>query len=118
MRPVSSGARWLPVAVMLALVGLSGCTALLMGGGSQGGGSGGPTGAGASTDTMILEQVRRALAADTSVDGSNIAVEVSRQVVSLSGSVPSAAQRVRAGEIAGRVGQVAAVRNFLRVPTQ
>ena len=103
---------WLPAAVMLAVVSLSGCTALLMGGGSQGGG-----GAGASTDAAILEQVQSALAADASVDGSNISVEVNRQVVFLTGGVPSATQRTRAGEIAGRVRQVAAVRNHLRVPT-
>ena len=105
----------LALMAMLALVLLNGCTAMLMGGGAhQGGGS---ARADASTDTAILAQVRNALAADTSVDGSNIAVEVSRQVVFLRGSVPSAAQRVRAGEIVGNLGQVAGVRNYLRVPT-
>lgn len=104
-------AWWLPVAVMLTLVSLSACTAMLMGGG------GGSTGTDPGSDAVIMDRVRSALAADTSVDDSNIEVEVSRQVVFLRGSVPSAAQRVRAGEIAANAGQVAAVRNHLRVPT-
>jgi osmotically-inducible protein OsmY len=104
-------ACWLPVMAMLALLSLGGCTAMLMGGGGQGGG-----GAGTASDSAILEQVRSALANDMSVDNSNISVEVSRQVVFLRGSVPTATQRVRAGEVAASIGQVAAVRNHLRVP--
>lgn len=88
---------------------LTGCTAMLMGGGGRDSGS-------RASDAVIAGRVSSALEADAGVDASGISVEVSRQVVFLRGTVPSAAQRVRAAEVAGRVTDVAAVRNHLRVP--
>jgi osmotically-inducible protein OsmY len=110
MSALAGGARWLLPGVGLSvLLLLSGCTAMLMGGQGSGGGA-------AASDAVIAQRVSSALAADPAVDAAGIAVEVSRQVVVLRGTVPDARQRLRAAEVAGRVADVATVRNQLRVP--
>ena len=113
-RSALSGCPQRVVAVTLPLLyvlWLSGCTAMLMGGGA-----GGQTGtAAAPADSTIARQVRAALHDNGISNVEAIDITVNRQVVTLRGVVPSAEQRVRAAEIAGRVEYVASVRNYLRV---
>jgi len=68
----------------------------------------------ASEDMLITEDVKAALAADPRLDPRNIAVETSRNVVSLSGLVNTPGQAVIATRDAGQVYGVAEVRNYLR----
>ena len=97
---------------LLYVLWLSGCTAMLIGGGGT---QTGTSAAAGTADSAIARQVRAALHGSgiSNVEAKDIMVN--RQVVTLRGVVPSVEQRVRAAEIAGRVEHVAAVRNYLRV---
>jgi hypothetical protein len=97
---------------LLYVLWLSGCTAMLMGGG---GAQTGTSGAAGTADSTIARQVRAALHGNGISNVEAMDITVNRQVVTLRGAVPSAEQRVRAAEIAGRVEHVASVRNYLRV---
>jgi outer membrane lipopolysaccharide assembly protein LptE/RlpB len=113
----ASSQRALAVALpLLYVLCLSGCTAMLMGGG--GGAQTGTSGAAGTADTAdstIARQVRAALHGNGISNVEAMYITVKSQVVTLRGPVASAEQRVRAAEIAGRVEHVASVRNYLRV---
>ena len=68
----------------------------------------------ATEDMLITEDVKAALDADPRLDPRSIAVETSRNVVSLSGLVNTPGQAIIAQRDASRVGGVAEVRNYLR----
>jgi hypothetical protein len=97
---------------LLYVLWLSGCTAMLIGGGGT---QTGTSGAAGTADSTIARQVRAALHDNGISNVEAMDIRVDRQVVTLHGAVPSVEQRVRAAEIAGRVEHVASVRNYLRV---
>lgn len=99
----------LPLMALIALA-LSGCTAMLLGGGSTGASNPPPS------DTVLTMRVRNLLASDTAVDAGGIEVTTRQRVVYLDGRVPSGSHRVRAEELAGQVHGVGSVRNNLMVP--
>ena len=68
----------------------------------------------ASEDMLITEDVKAAFDADPRLDSRSIAVETSRNVVSLSGLVNTPGQAVIAQRDASQVYGVAEVRNYLR----
>ena len=69
----------------------------------------------AAGDAGITAKVKTALMADTSVSGLQIDVDTNANVVTLSGTVNSAAEKAKAVEIAGSVDDVARVDDKLTV---
>jgi hyperosmotically inducible periplasmic protein len=67
------------------------------------------------TDAAITATVKTALGADSLVKARNIDVDTSRGVVTLNGTVGSAAEKQRALEIARRAEGVSSVKDNLRV---
>ena len=68
---------------------------------------------GAISDVGITSEVKSALLADPDVGALHIDVDTNDRVVTLSGSVDSAAEKSRAVELAGRVNNVARVEDKL-----
>ncbi len=95
----------------------SGCTALMVGGGSSGGARHGEDAAAvqASRDSGTTAAVRRRLGADSMLGGYDIGVTTSGSRVILRGTVGSYAARQRAADIAASVDAVVAVDNRIEV---
>lgn len=112
---MTAAARPWPVRLLLPflLAGLSlaGCTAMLVGDGTTGSGSG----AGRPADAEIVSAVRTRLAEDPAVDAARVEVVSIRGRVTLSGRVATYGERDRAGRLAASVRGVAAVDNRLAV---
>ena len=68
-----------------------------------------------ATDDYINDAVKQKLAADTVVKGGGLDVEVKDGVVTLSGKVPEAHQKDRAGSIAKKVHGVKSVVNNIKI---
>jgi osmotically-inducible protein OsmY len=69
----------------------------------------------AASDAGITAKVKTAFLADTAVSGLNIDVDTADGVVTLTGTVNSAAEKAKAVEIAGKVENVARVEDKLAV---
>jgi hyperosmotically inducible protein len=67
------------------------------------------------SDDVLHDMVRRRLANDATVKGGAIEVEVSKGVVTLKGSVDSAKQKDRAGNLVKRINGVRKVQNELAI---
>ena len=107
---------WLMVA--MALAGLSGCAAALIGGAAAGGyyvGKDERSAAQIATDSRITAAVKTKLLADPNVKALDVNVDTYENVVILRGEVRTAAQRTAAERIARSVSGVKGVRNELRV---
>ena len=104
---------------LVMILGLSGCTALMVGGGAAGGGyqtskderSELLIGADAALSTSIMRQY----AAQTSLSTFNIGVRTTMRLVTLSGTVDSYAARELAEKLAIDTNGVKAVDNQIRV---
>src|SRR5207248_135961 len=70
---------------------------------------------GAISDGVITSDVKARLLADPDVSGLKINVDTRDRVVTLSGTVSSAAEKTRAVELAGKVDSVARVEDNLMV---
>ena len=70
---------------------------------------------GAINDAAITSDVRARLLADADVNGQRIDVDTRDRVVTLSGTVATLAQKSRAGELAGKAGNVIRVEDNLLV---
>ena len=101
--------------LLFAGVGLSGCTAMLLGDG-QGSVQGERPGASHSvSDADITAAVRSRLLSDTSVEAGGIGVTTAAGRVTLSGVVTSFGERDRAARLAASVPGVVGVENRLAV---
>jgi osmotically-inducible protein OsmY len=69
------------------------------------------------TDDRVKDNVKQALGSQEELKGDNIDIEVSNGVARLSGTVDSAADRLRAAAVARTAEGVRAVRDDLRVAT-
>lgn len=102
--------------VAMAMLLLSGCTALLVGGAAVGGYQVGkderPAGVVAS-DSAITTKIKGKYVADSVVSVFNIGVRTYEGVVTLSGTVGSHAARQQAEELARETGGVSAVNNLI-----
>ena len=100
------------VAILLATAARSGCAALLLGGAAAGGyyvGKDERTAGEIADDGVITSAVKARFIGDDLVKARNINVDTYRRVVSLRGTVDSAAARERALELARGVNNVARV---------
>lgn len=108
-----------PLVFLILIVTLSGCSALMLGGGSSGSGS--PYGkderssSQVAVDGELAAGVQQQLSADSRVAMFDIDVRVDGGAVTLSGSVDTYAARERAEKIAIGVDGVAAVNNRITV---
>ena len=66
-------------------------------------------------DFYLYTQARAALNADAEMKGTNVIIDIKEGIVTLSGTVASAAQRSRAEQLTQSVGGVKNVKNQLRV---
>jgi osmotically-inducible protein OsmY len=98
--------------VLLTGLWLSGCTAMLIGDGTTNSRTGGVS---AASDSTIASAVRSRLAAEPSVEASDILVRSDGGRVTLSGEVASYGEKDRAGRLAASVRDVASVDNRLIV---
>ena len=102
---------------LIATLALGGCTALMLGNGSAGGGAtanGRPT-AQLSRDDSTTAEIRRLFSADPVISAFDIRVVTKANRVTLRGTVSSYAARQRATDIAAEVASVAAVDNRIAV---
>jgi osmotically-inducible protein OsmY len=99
---------------LILLLALSGCTALLIGGGGAGGKDQRSTSQ-VSKDGATTATIRNRLAADAAVSAYNINVATYANRVTLRGTVGSGDARSRAERIAAGVDGVISVRNDIRV---
>lgn len=107
MNPILKG-----VAVLSAVLMLSGCAALLIGGAAAGGyyvGKDERSAGEITDDGVITAAVKSRFIGDDLVKARNINVDTFRRVVYLRGTVDSAEARVRAIELARGVNNVARV---------
>lgn len=106
--------------ILWVAVLLSGCTALMVGNGSNGGqiGKGERTEAQIRQDAATTAAVSSRLAADSQVGAFNIGVETFENRVTLRGTVNSYEVRMRAQELANSVDDVVSVSNQIRVVNQ
>lgn len=105
--------------LILAGLGLGGCTAMLIGDG-QGDGQGSvqgerPAASASLSDAEISVTVRSRLLSDTSVEAGGIDVATAGGRVTLSGTVTSFGERDKAGRLAASVPGVVSVENRLAV---
>ncbi|MBI3550923.1 MAG: BON domain-containing protein [Elusimicrobia bacterium] len=68
------------------------------------------------SDQWIFAKVRSSLDTDSRIVSRNITVEVRKGAVTLTGTVPDAAQGKLAGEVAAVINGVKSVRNRLKTP--
>lgn len=94
------------------LILLSGCTALMLGGGQS---TSAAPAARAANDSTIAAAVYRALEEDLLTSGAGLAVSSRAAQVTLTGTVSSYAARARAETIARNTAGVMAVENRIRV---
>lgn len=102
---------------VIATLALCGCTALMLGNGSAGGGAAG-SGRPASqvnSDGATTAEIRSLFRADPMISTFNISVETKASRVTLRGTVSSYSARQRAAELAATVAGVAAVDNRIAV---
>ncbi|HEX2140147.1 MAG TPA: BON domain-containing protein [Woeseiaceae bacterium] len=103
--------------ILPAILLLSGCTAMLLGGGS-GGGQAGP-GERSSTqiaaDASISAAIRDRFAADSVLGHYRLGIETRAGRVTLQGAVDTYAARSRAGALVRQVEGVVSVNNRIRV---
>lgn len=92
--------RKLVLIAAAALLGLSGCAS---------------TGNRFVDDSMVTAKVKKAFFDDRALKVTDISVSTERNVVSLTGTVKTRAERTRAGEVARNVEGVRQVRNGLKV---
>ena len=69
----------------------------------------------ALTDDMLTDKVKLKLAADTTVKGGALGIDVKNGVVTLTGNVDSEKQKVKAEKLARKVGGIRSVENQLKV---
>ena len=101
--------------ITVLVVWLSGCASAVSSGYGQGGrDADGRSYADSRADNRISAAVTSALVRDRTVPAMNIDVHTLNGVVTLSGSVPSAAAATRAGRLAAAVSDVKRVNNRLR----
>ena len=104
--------RWSAIALLASVFLVSGCTALLVGGAAAGGyyvGKDERTTGEITDDGVITAAVKTKFIGDDLVKARNINVDTYRRVVSLRGTVDSAAARDRAIALARSVDNVARV---------
>jgi osmotically-inducible protein OsmY len=107
--------RFLWMALLLAA--LSGCTAMLLGGGGNDGTTvhGSRTQAQIQIDSRITAEVRNKLVDDSVLSEYALSVQTFDNRVTLRGAVMSAAERDRAARLAGTVQGVTGVDNRIRI---
>ncbi|HXV79656.1 MAG TPA: BON domain-containing protein [Candidatus Binatia bacterium] len=93
--------------VLAILLVLSGCTSMT-----------GQTAGELVDDSTITASVKAKLTAETASNFTRIDVDTTNQVVTLTGVVPSAAEKARAEQLARQVGGVKSVRNNLQIQKQ
>lgn len=106
------------VITFAALLALSGCTAMLVGGASGGDYQSGEDKRGAgvvAADTGITTRIKGKLSADQGVSVFEVGVKTRKGVVTLSGAVASFSAREKAAEIAKGTDGVVAVNNLIVV---
>lgn len=110
------------IALSLSLfVALSGCTGMLLGGGSSSTrpmGSDTRTSAQLATDNAITATVRSRLAGDAAIGRYDLLVQTANRRVSLYGTVGSYADRDRAVQLTQAVDGVSSVDSRIRVDTR
>lgn len=99
-------------AVLATLLLISGCTAMMLGGGSTGSGAGNHQ---SSTDARITSQIRGSLAADSTVAAFDIGVRSIAGNVTLNGKVDNYMAREQAGRLAKAASGVRTVTNQIVV---
>lgn len=101
-------------AILILVIVLSGCSALMVGGGS-GGYKDDRSASVASSDTAITSAIRKKFAADSTVAMFNLGVQTWKGTVNLSGQVNGYAARNRAEQLARATSGVVAVNNEIMV---
>lgn len=104
------------VVILAIAVLLSGCTAMLLGNGSQGAPLPDRSATGLSADVSTTTAVRDRFDADEMLSSYSIGVSTYRGRVTLTGSVKDYDVRNRAGQLARGVSGVISVDNRIRVP--
>ena len=100
------------MAVLLTVILVTGCTALVLGGGSAGSGSGSSH---SSLDAQIAAQIRGHFAADSTVAAYDIGVRSIAGNVTLNGKVDDYMAREQAGRLAKATSGVKTVTNQIVV---
>ncbi len=101
--------------IVLALLSLSGCTALVVGGASSGGYQNNRNPEVLASDSAIAAEIRGQYSADSAVRPYNITVRSHSGVVTLTGAVANYVARDQAGKIAKATRGVTAVNNQIVV---
>lgn len=112
--------RLAAIAITLSLCALSGCTAMLIGGGKPAGpaiGSDSRSSAQVARDDAIETEVRAAFSADNVLRGSDLVAHARAGIVTLSGTVSSFEMRDRAIQLARKTSGVSRVNNQIQVKT-
>ncbi len=106
------------VVTLFMLTLISGCTAMVLGGGQGGSypaGAGSQTTTVTSSDAAITARIREQYAANTTVGAFNLGIRTHSGSVTLTGTVRSHVTREQAGRIAAATSGVKAVNNQITV---